>query len=167
MVGEWWLPLQKFSNKCELNFLPNFISLFWNEFHFIFIILSNERHNYTSRNSDSEKNIKYFVFFICYHKSLDDILPILSKDLESCAQAQTLSKPFFFFGHAHTMWKFLGQGSNPCHRSDNARSLTHGIRRELLPNLKNYLIKSYGKTEEKNVSDCCDLGDLLPNLYLQ
>ena len=24
----------------------------------------------------------------------------------------------------HGMWKFLGQGLNPCHRSDNAGSLT-------------------------------------------
>ena len=29
-----------------------------------------------------------------------------------------------FFGHAHGMWKFPGQDSNPCHSSDNAGSLT-------------------------------------------
>ena len=29
-----------------------------------------------------------------------------------------------FFGCAHGRWKFLGQGLNPNHRSDNARSLT-------------------------------------------
>ena len=29
----------------------------------------------------------------------------------------------FVFGHAHIMWKFLGQGSNSCHSSNNARSL--------------------------------------------
>ena len=46
--------------------------------------------------------------------------------------------PFFFFGHAHGMWKCLGQGSNmhhsrnllPC--SDNAGSLTHCTTREVL-----------------------------------
>ena len=37
---------------------------------------------------------------------------------------------FFFFGHICGMWKFPGQGSNPCHSSnpshcsENARSLT-------------------------------------------
>ena len=37
---------------------------------------------------------------------------------------------FFLLGHTHSMWKFLGQGSNPhhssdqSHSSDNARSLT-------------------------------------------
>ena len=37
-----------------------------------------------------------------------------------------------FFGHACSVWKFLGQGSNPCHSSDpgccsvdDTRSLTH------------------------------------------
>ena len=43
---------------------------------------------------------------------------------------------FFFFGHAHGMWKFLGQGSNLLHSSDpscyseNAGSLTHRTARE-------------------------------------
>ena len=38
---------------------------------------------------------------------------------------------FKFFGHTHSMWKFSGQGWNPCHSSDpshcsdNTRSLTH------------------------------------------
>ena len=38
---------------------------------------------------------------------------------------------FCFFDHAHGIWKFLGQGSNPCHSSglsqcsDNAGFLTH------------------------------------------
>ena len=31
---------------------------------------------------------------------------------------------FFFFGCAHIMQKFSGQGLNPCHSSDNAGSLT-------------------------------------------
>ena len=30
------------------------------------------------------------------------------------------------------MWKFLGQGSNLCHSSDNSRSLTHWATREFL-----------------------------------
>ena len=45
---------------------------------------------------------------------------------------------FFFFG-THSMQKFLGQGSNLCHRSclslcrDNVRTLTHCTTRELHP----------------------------------
>ena len=44
---------------------------------------------------------------------------------------------FFFFGHAHSIWKFLGQGSNPCHssslnhRSDKSKSLASCTKREL------------------------------------
>ena len=38
---------------------------------------------------------------------------------------------FFFFGHAHGVWKFPGQGSNPCHRSDNAKAPIHCSTREL------------------------------------
>ena len=29
---------------------------------------------------------------------------------------------FVRFGHAHGMWKFPSQGSNPCHSSDHARN---------------------------------------------
>ena len=39
---------------------------------------------------------------------------------------------YFIFGCAHRMRKFLGQGMNLCHSSDNARSLTHQATRELL-----------------------------------
>ena len=44
---------------------------------------------------------------------------------------------FIYFCHAHSTWKFLGQGSNPCHssdsshRSDNAGSLTPCTTKEL------------------------------------
>ena len=31
---------------------------------------------------------------------------------------------FFVFGHARSLQNFPGQGSNPCHSSDDARSLT-------------------------------------------
>ena len=33
---------------------------------------------------------------------------------------------FFFFYYAHGIWKFLGQGLNLSHSSDNAMSLTNG-----------------------------------------
>ena len=32
-------------------------------------------------------------------------------------------KIFFILGHTHGMQKFLSQGSNPSHSSDNAKSL--------------------------------------------
>ena len=32
----------------------------------------------------------------------------------------------FFFGHICGMWKFQSQGSNPCHNSNNVRSLITG-----------------------------------------
>ena len=37
----------------------------------------------------------------------------------------------FFFGHAHDMQKFLGQGWNPCNSSDNVGSLITRASREL------------------------------------
>ena len=37
-----------------------------------------------------------------------------------------------FFWSCRGIWKFLGQGSNPCHSSDNARSLTCWATREHL-----------------------------------
>jgi len=36
------------------------------------------------------------------------------------------------FGHVLSIWKFRGQRSNPCHSSDNARSLTCWATREFL-----------------------------------
>ena len=37
-----------------------------------------------------------------------------------------------FFGCTHSTWKCPGQGSNPCHSSDNARSFTLCVTREFL-----------------------------------
>ena len=43
---------------------------------------------------------------------------------------------YFFFGHTCSIWKFPGQGLNPCHSSnpscysENARSLTSCATRE-------------------------------------
>jgi len=39
---------------------------------------------------------------------------------------------FYFFGHAHCMWKFPGLGLNGGHCSDNTRYLTHCTTRELM-----------------------------------
>ena len=50
---------------------------------------------------------------------------------------------FFFFCHTHGMWKFLGQGLNPCHSSDpsccsdNVRSITRAATGELQNRLLN------------------------------
>ena len=42
-----------------------------------------------------------------------------------------LSWHLFFFSHAHSTEKFLGQGSNLCYSSDDTRSLIHWATREL------------------------------------
>ena len=53
---------------------------------------------------------------------------------------------YLFFGHTHSVWKFLGQGSNSCHNSDpsqcsdTARSLTHCTARELLDVILNRIV---------------------------
>ena len=50
---------------------------------------------------------------------------------------------FFFFGCALVMQKLLGQGSNPRHSSNDARSLTSGASRECPRNLYRFLIDIY------------------------
>ena len=57
----------------------------------------------------------------------------------------SFSSPFSpLFGHACGMWKFPGQGSNPCHSSDNnAGSLTHCATRELRLSLHSYSLYLY------------------------
>ena len=55
----------------------------------------------------------------------------------------------FYFGYTHSMWKFLGQGSNPHHSSNpshclgNARSLTHCATGELEIFLYSWFRKDY------------------------
>lgn len=64
----------------------------------------------------------------CFTKMLEYILKIVAFFVEFF---------FFFFGHTHGMWKFLGHGSNLSHSSDlrhcsdNARSITHCTVREV------------------------------------
>ena len=59
-----------------------------------------------------------------------------------------------FFHHARGMWKFSGQGSNPCHGSDpshcgdNTRSLSCCTTRELLH--KHFLTTECGAGTEQN-----------------
>ena len=50
-------------------------------------------------------------------------LPLESRTIPYKAGGLRTIKPGFF-GHAHGLQKFPGQGSNPHHSSDNARSLT-------------------------------------------
>ena len=39
---------------------------------------------------------------------------------------------FFFLDHIHCIWKFPGQGSNPCHSSGKAESLTFWAMRKVV-----------------------------------
>lgn len=50
---------------------------------------------------------------------------------KNCLLVDFQTQRVFCFGHAHGMWKFLGQGSNPHHSNNNARSLTWQDTREL------------------------------------
>ena len=82
--------------------------------------------HYQPPNSYSQFPLLYFFYSI-------DNLPTHSKTTPLLC---LFSVSFSFFVHAHSMWKFLGQGSNPHHSSnpsrcnDNARSLTHCTKRE-------------------------------------
>ena len=67
---------------------------------------------------------------------MTDALHILSPNFRTTMQGRDYCPICFFFflnvGHTQGMWKFQGQGSNPCHSSDNAGSLAHWASRELL-----------------------------------
>ena len=54
-----------------------------------------------------------------------------SPGLYSLSEILALSLFFFFFGHAQGMQKFPGQGSKLSHSSDNMRSLTCCVTKEL------------------------------------
>uniref|UniRef100_A0A4X1VAI2 Uncharacterized protein n=1 Tax=Sus scrofa TaxID=9823 RepID=A0A4X1VAI2_PIG len=62
----------------------------------------------------------------------------INQILISCSHIYSSIFCLFVFGCTHSMWKFPGQGWNPCHSSvpgrcsDNTRSLTCYITRELL-----------------------------------
>ena len=64
--------------------------------------------------------------------------PKIALEIKSIRRANCMGFFLLFFGHTCSMWKFLGQGSNPCHHSDpnrcsdNAGSLTCCATRELL-----------------------------------
>ena len=47
-----------------------------------------------------------------------------SKNGHPCLIHDFTGRAFSIFGHAHIMWKFPGQGSKPCHSSDDGGSLT-------------------------------------------
>jgi len=52
---------------------------------------------------------------------MSDHIIILHLSLES--RVYLINEIYLFIGHALSMQKVLGQGSNPCHSSNNARSL--------------------------------------------
>ena len=55
---------------------------------------------------------------------------------------------FFWLGGGskHSMWKFLGQGSNLCRSSNNTGSLACWTTRKLLRSLTSYYVLSYERT---------------------
>ena len=63
-----------------------------------------------------------------YVRSTEDLLShmVLVNGLKSavCLEGSQPSFLAFIFGHALAIWKFLTQGSDLCHSSDNAGSLT-------------------------------------------
>ena len=80
----------------------------------------------------------YLHVLICISLMISDVEHLcvcLSAFPENCLFRSSVHS--YFFNHAHSMWKFLGQGSNLCHRSNpsccsgNAESLTCCATREL------------------------------------
>ena len=61
-------------------------------------------------------NIYIYIFFLLH-------IPFPLRELWKFSESRNYYS--HFFGCAHGMWKFLGQGWNPRHSSDNAGSLTH------------------------------------------
>ena len=59
----------------------------------------------------------HFLAFVTYFNSSSIFMIIVFKFLSS---RSTIMGSFclFVFGHTHGMWKFPGQGLNPCHNSD-------------------------------------------------
>ena len=60
---------------------------------------------------------------------MSDHIIILHLSLES--RVYLINEIYLFIGHALSMQKVLGQGSNPCHSSNNARSLIRWATRDL------------------------------------
>ena len=69
---------------------------------------------------------------------------------------EIIYSPPFFYGCTHSMQKFLGQGSNLHHSSDNARSLTHWATRELQQNIlyNRFLLIFASQTKQQRASLC-------------
>ena len=79
---------------------------------------------------------------------------------------------FFFGGHAHRRYTFLGQGSNLCHGcdpshcSDNTRSLTCYATREPLPVLSNsHFCHPWGNRKLENTVIWISLKQFLSSWY--
>ena len=85
--------------------------------------------------------VKHFVDLLAVHKPnmglshqaphlLPDIILIHLESQNRILITFLLREAEFFFGCTPGMQKFLGQGLNPSHSSDNTRSLTHCTTRE-------------------------------------
>ena len=68
------------------------------------------------------------IFFFLQLRNFPLFILFLPPSLPSLLPS---SHPFFLSLPACGMWKFPGQGSNPCHNSANGGSLTHCATREL------------------------------------
>ena len=77
----------------------------------------------TSQTIKTTINIfQYITEPNCFHTDL--------KCANGAIKYETIYPPPLFWPHLLGMWKFLDQGSNPCHSSDNVRSLIYYL---LLP----------------------------------
>ena len=66
--------------------------------------------------------IKYLLHSLCF--TLHPCNFFLSFFFSLCASGLVFVFFLFFFGHTYDMWKFPGQGLNPCHHSDQSHSRT-------------------------------------------
>ena len=77
--------------------------------------------------------MKYLQDFLWNHFHIDiaEFLSLLLYFLYYCLKLYSVTSLCYCFSQAHGIQKFPSQGSNLCHSSDNADSLTHCATREL------------------------------------
>lgn len=97
----------------------SYSSLYWH-------VLKIPQQTYTSYVKNFLKGFKKIL--VKTHAKLTNQM---KKSVLSCLHCILLGIFFFFFGHTLITQKFPGQGLNPGHGSDNARSLTHQTTKEL------------------------------------
>ena len=142
-----FLLIPSFTEKCffiNQNFYWNFSNAFspsvvmW--FFFSLLIYINfwmlNYINFWMLNQPciSEINPHFVIVYISLYTMLDSICFYFVKNFCICVQEDICQK-FIYFDHVHSIWKFLGQGSNPYHSSNpshssgNTKSLTDNLPR--------------------------------------